>query len=269
VSGSAPSSNSGTGGGVTGSIPGSNLDSTGTVSRRSSGDSLLAPLGWFGGGDPLGFDLGFRQMERQMERMMQRIGRVEEDDEQWASGAGPDSSSYSYSSSRTLHTGADGKTFSRESRNERRRIGSLLEEQSFAKDSLGNERSAFKRGMEGKTRELVVDKNAKGEKRQVENLRHLKPEQVKDFDQQWESARERILSQGQSQAQGRLQADQPMQSALTAGETSTSQTNSAVPQSKEAKTAEKHAPIGGDKTDEAAMRGGKIERNTKIKSTAV
>jgi len=172
-----------------------------TTQQQSRGDSLLAPFedlsrGWFGSD----FGRMLRSMDRVMDRMLDGM------DVDWVEQ--PDGSSYTSRSSKVITTDKDGKTFERESHSESRRVGEVLEERSNYRDSLGNERSTERRGLKKQLREIVSDRNAKGEQRQVQNLRHIKPDKVEEFNKQWEQAvlkvdpEKKFLAGGQAKLTG-------------------------------------------------------------------
>lgn len=143
------------------------------------------------------FNRSFREMERVRSRMEQHMPKLMQDqgDISMHSEAGGGPFSTSSSSQRVTETNQDGKQTTRETSFERRRIGGLLEERTVERDSDGNERTTTRRGLGNKMRELIVDVNSKGERRQTENLRHIKPEEAAQFDAQWESERARIDTQ--------------------------------------------------------------------------
>ena len=127
-------------------------------------------------------------MMRRMERMMQRFDTINDEDANvWPSPIdGAESSSYSCSSSSYSELGMSGRpSYSHSSSRSIRRVGGITEEKSHYHDSNGNERTTNKRGLANQMREVVTDRNGRGEERKVENLRGIQPNELQQFEAEW------------------------------------------------------------------------------------
>ena len=165
------------------------------------------------GADP--FDM-FGEMDRTFDAQMQRMGRIME---QFTGGMGmglgagfgagglgdhsnltagfpkDGSSSYSYhSSSSSYSAGPDGSStpFYRHVSQSSSCVDGVSASRARYEDSLGNRREQQGWGLGQQHRELMLDRNARGEERTRENLKELQPADVEQFTKQWEQRRAQV-----------------------------------------------------------------------------
>jgi hypothetical protein len=188
---------------------------------------------WSGFGRWGGIGGGFGMMDsmmNRMERLLHRVDQVEDPD--WSSlpvGDGVNSS-YSCSSSSYSQSGADGKpAISHSTSREVRRVGDVLEEVTHYEDSNGNERTMNKRGIAKQMREVITDRNGRGEERKVENLRGIQPSEVQQFDQKWQEATNKFDPQHKLLGRGSLSQQQSLPSGTTQAQITSSNEKRDIP----------------------------------------
>ena len=140
------------------------------------------------------FDM-FGEMDRSFDAQMQRMGRIMEHATPAAGAHKDGSSSYSYhSSSSSYSAGPDGssKPFYRHVSHSTSCVDGVSASRARYEDSLGNRREQQGWGLGQQHRELLLDRNARGEERTHENLKELKPEAVAEFTKQWEQRRAQV-----------------------------------------------------------------------------
>jgi len=146
----------------------------------------------------------FGEMDRNFDAQMARMSRVMD---QWTGGLSSQltsglgnipkegSSNYSYnSSSSSWSAGPDGnsKPYYRTVSESSSCVDGVSASRARYEDSLGNRREKQCWGLGQQQRELITDRNAKGEERTKENLKELQPADVSKFTQQWEQRRAQV-----------------------------------------------------------------------------